>query len=158
LHLWPDARRTGREAVMAKFRTEEEFRRVFEHIFVLMNEHPEVGRTLRDARAPHRFQISDFDLEFNVTAADPSEESEGRYLRWCWGPPDWEPLISLQMASDVANRFFQGKENIALAVALGRVKLRGPLSRILELAPVTKPIHPVYRDWLKSEGHDHLLV
>jgi hypothetical protein len=143
---------------MAVFRSEEEFKSVFEHIFQLMNEHPEVGKTLRDARAPHRFEISDFGIEFNVTHADPADEVHGRYLRWCWGPPDWEPLISLKMASDVANRFFQGKESIALAVAMGRVKLRGPLSKILELAPVTRPIHPVYREWLQSEGHDHLLA
>jgi hypothetical protein len=143
---------------MAGFRDEDEFKRVFEHIFVLMNEHPEVGRTLRDAQAPHRFQITDFGLEFNVAAAAPEEEAAGRYLRWCWGPPDWEPMIGLQMTGDVANRFFQGKENIAIAVALGRVKLKGPLSRILELAPVTRPIYPVYREWLKSQGYDHLLA
>jgi hypothetical protein len=143
---------------MAGFRSEEEFKQVFEHIFELMNEHPEVGRTLRDAKAPHRFDISDFGLEFNVTYADPAEEAEGRYLRWCWGPPDWEPLITLKMSSEVANRYFQGKENIAIAVAMGRVKLKGPLSRILEMAPVTKPIHPVYRQWLKDQGNDHLLA
>jgi hypothetical protein len=144
---------------MAGFRSEDEFKQVFEHIFQLMNEHPEVGKTLRDAKAPHRFEISDFGLEFNVTHAELAEEAEGRYLRWCWGPPpDWEPLINLKMSSEVANRFFQGKENIAIAVAMGRVKLKGPLSRILELAPVTKPIHPVYRQWLKDEGNDHLLA
>lgn len=143
---------------MAGFRDEAEFKQIFEHIFELMNTHPEVGKTLRDARAPHRFEISDYGLEFNVTYADDSEEAQGRYLRWCWGPPDWEPLIGLKMASEVANRFFQGKENIALAVAMGRVKLRGPLSRILELAPVTKPIHPVYREWLRTNGYEHLVA
>jgi hypothetical protein len=143
---------------MPGFRSEDEFKQVFEQIFRLMNEHPVVGKTLRDARAPHRFDIADFGVEFNVTHADPAEEAEGRYLRWCWGPPDWEPLITLRMASEVANRFFQGKENIAIAVAMGRVKLRGPLSRILELAPVTRPIYPVYREWLKANGYDHLLA
>jgi hypothetical protein len=148
----------GQEGLEMAFRSEAEFKQVFEQIFQLMNEHPVVGRTLRDARAPHRFDISDFGLEFNVTYADPGEEANGRYLRWCWGPGDWEPLITLKMASEVANRYFQGKENIAIAVAMGRVKLRGPLSRILELAPVTKPIHPVYREWLKTQGLDHLLA
>jgi hypothetical protein len=143
---------------MPTFQSADEFRGIFEHIFVLMNAHPEVGRTLRDARAPHRFEISDYGLEFNVTHADPEDEAQGRFLRWCWGPPDWEPLITLRMASDVANRFFQGKENIALAIAMGRVRLKGPLSRILEMAPVTRPIYPVYRDWLKAQGYDHLLA
>ena len=143
---------------MAKFESEEEFKDVFEHIFQLMNEHPEVGRALRDAKAPHRFQITDYGLEFNVTYADEAEAAAGRYLRWCWGPPDWEPLITLKMSSEVANRFFQGKENIGLAIALGRVNLHGPLTRILQLAPVTKPIQAIYRDWLTSQGRAHLLA
>jgi hypothetical protein len=140
------------------FRSPEEFKRVFEQLFELMNEHPEVGRPLRDAQAPHRFDITDLGLDFNVVAAPPEDEAEGRYLRWTWEPPDWEPLITMSMTSEVANRFFQGKENVALAVVLGRVKLKGPMSTILELAPVTKPIHPVYREWLQANGFAHLLA
>ena len=143
-----------------KFRDADEFRTCFEQIFRLMNDHPEVGRPLRDLDAPNRFEISDLDLVFNVAAAPQTDEADGRLLRWMWGDEgrDWEPLISLKMASDVANRFFQGKENVALAVAMGRVKLRGPLSKILEMAPITKPIHGVYRTWLTDQGYDHLLA
>jgi hypothetical protein len=143
---------------MKGFNSSEEFKRVFERIFQLMNEHPEVGRALRDAHAPHRFEITDFGLEFNVNAADSAEERQGRYLRWVWGPPDWEPVITMKMSSETANRYFQGKENIALAIAMGRVKLKGPMSTILKLAPVTNPIHPVYRRWLEENGHEHLVV
>ena len=143
---------------MKGFRDREEFKKVFGHVFDLMNEHPEVGRPLRDAHAPHRFVISDLDLELNVTAAAKREEQEGRFLNWVWGPADWKPVITLQMTSDTANRFFQGKENVALAVALGRVKVSGPLGTILRLAPVTGAIHPVYRSWLESTGRKHLLA
>ena len=139
---------------MKGFRDPEEFKQVFEHIFALMNEHPEVGRPLRDAHAPHRFLITDLGLEFNVDAA----EEEGRLLRWVWGPAPWKPAITLKMSSETANRFFQGKENVALAVALGRVKLSGPLLTILRLAPVTTPIHPVYRRWLEESGRHHLVA
>ena len=139
------------------FRNVDEFRLVFERIFQLMNEHPEVGRALRDAHAPHRFDITDLGLEFNVTAADPDAERDGRFLRWVWGAAPWEPVITMEMASNTANRFFQGKENVVVAIALGRVKLRGPLTTILKLAPVTNPIHPVYRNWLKENGYYHLV-
>jgi hypothetical protein len=139
------------------FKSPDEFKRVFEHIFVLMNERPEVGRPLRDAHAPHLFDITDLGFQFNVTAADLAEERQGRFLRWVWGPAPWEPVVTMQMASNTANRFFQGKESIVLAIAFGRVKLRGPLSTILKLAPVTDPIHPVYRNWLKENGYYHLV-
>jgi hypothetical protein len=143
---------------MEGFKSAAEFRRIFERIFELMNETPEVGRALRDAHAPHRFLITDLDLEFNVDAAPDAEERKGRFLRWTWGKPDWKPVVTMKMASDVANRFFQGKENVALALAFGRVKLSGPPLTLLRLAPVTNPIHPVYRAWLKKSGHDHLLA
>jgi hypothetical protein len=144
---------------MAGFSGPDEFKRVFEQIFQLMNDHPKIGRALRDAKAPHRFEITDYDLVFTVTWAPPEEEAAGRFLRWGWESDGFsaEPLITMKMTSGVANRFFQGKENIALAIATGRVKLRGPLAKMLELAPVTRPVYPVYREWLANEGREHLL-
>ena len=87
-----------------------------------------------------------------------AEAAKGKFLRWTWGKADWEPVVTMRMASDVANRFFQGKESVPLALALGRVKLSGPPLTLLQLAPVTNPIHPVYRAWLKKSGLDHLLA
>ncbi len=144
---------------MPRFGSQDEFKTVFAQIFQLMNDHPKIGRTLRDAKAPHRFEITDMDLVFSVTYAPPEDEAAGRFLRWGWESDGFttEPVITMKMASHVANRFFQGKENIALAIASGRVKLRGPLSKILELAPVTRPVYPVYREWLANQGYDHLL-
>jgi len=143
---------------MNRFRDPQEFKQVFEHVFVLMNEHPEVGRPLRDAHAPHRFVFPDVGLEMNVTAAPDREEQSGRYLRWVWGPAEWTPAITLTMSSETANRFFQGKENVPLALALGRVKVSGPIGTILKLAPVTGAIHPAYRQWLEQTGRTHLLA
>jgi hypothetical protein len=143
---------------MRGFRDPQEFQQVFQHVFMLMNQHPEVGRTLRDAHAPHRFVFTDLGLELNVNAAPDSEEGNGRFLRWVWGPPDWKPIITLTMSSETAHRFFQGKENLPLALALGRVKVSGPIGTILRLAPVTGAIHPVYRRWLEESGHRDLLA
>jgi len=143
---------------MKGFKDAKEFKRVFEHIFKLMNDHPEVGRRLRDAHAPHKFVITDFDLEFNVTAAADAEEKKGKFLKWAWGKVDWEPVITMKMASETANKYFQGKENIVLAMAMGRARVSGPPSTLLRLAPVTTPVHPVYRKWLRDEGLEHLVA
>jgi hypothetical protein len=145
---------------MSRFRSEDEFKQTIEQIFTMMNDHDEVGPRLNRARAPHRFVFTDLDLVFNVTYTDDGEAAGGKYLRWTWDEEacDWEPVITLQMAADVANKYFQGRENIPMAVATGRIKLRGPLSRILELAPITRPVFAAYRDWLEDEGHDHLLL
>ncbi len=143
---------------MGGVRSEAEFRRAFERIFELRNETPAVGRTLRDAHAPHRFVITDLGLEFHVDGEPPEAERQGRFLRWRWGEAPWKPVVTMQMTSEVANRYFQGKENVAIALALGRVKIAGPPATLLKLAPVTKPIHPLYRKWLEESGHRHLLA
>lgn len=143
---------------MSVFKDEKEFKKIFEQIFKLMNEHEQVGRALYDARAPHRFVIKDYGLEFNVTFATEAQAAKGKFLKWAWGKVDWEPVITLEMASETANRYFQGKENIATAVLFGRLKVGGPMSTILRMAPVTGPIHPVYRKWLGDHGYSHLVV
>ena len=143
---------------MAGFASVDEFKTVFEQLFRLMNEHETVGKALYEAHAPHRFVLTDLDLEFNVTDVPEGEAGPGKYLRWQWGPASWAPLITLSMASDVANRFFQGKENVTMAVMMGKVKLSGPMSTIMKLAPAIAPIQPVYRRWLGDNGYDHLLA
>ncbi|RMF74624.1 MAG: hypothetical protein D6738_05835 [Acidobacteria bacterium] len=141
---------------MGGFRSGDEFVRVFDRLWTMIDEHPEVGPKLREARAPHRFSFTDLDLELNVTYS----EEPGHNLRWVWGREgcDWEPLISLAMTSEVANRYFQGKENVATAVLFGRIRLSGPMATILKLAPVLRPIEPLYREMLVREGLDHLLA
>jgi len=145
---------------MSGFESEDQFKRIIEQIFQLMNDHPEVGPKLNEARAPHRFDFTDLDLRFDVTYTEPEESAAGRHLKWTWNGEgcDWEALIFLKMPSDVANRYFQGKENIAMAVATGRIRVKGPLPKLLALGPITKPIHAVYREWLEDEGHDSLLA
>jgi len=141
---------------MSRFRSREEFIEVFDKLWELIDRHPEVGPRLREARAPHHFAFTDLDLDLDVTYS----EEPGRNLRWVWNGEgrDWEPMITLAMTSDVANRYFQGRENVLTAVTFGRIRLSGPMATILRLAPVLRPIEPLYREMLAREGRDHLLV
>ena len=61
------------------------------------------------------------------------------------------------MSSQTANRYFQGRENIAYAIARRRIKTGGDLKAALELIPVTKPIYERYRA-LVEEEYPHLKV
>ena len=134
------ARAARPEMTSMAFKNQQEFKKIFEHLFKLMSEHEQVGKALWEAKAPHRFDITDFGLQFNVTYASDKDAAKGKYLRWVWGACDWEPVIGMKMTSEVANRYFQGKENILLAVTFGRVKLSGPLTTLIKLAPATTPI------------------
>jgi hypothetical protein len=141
--------------VGAEFRSEEEFRAIIDRIFSMMDSDPEMGPKLRDADVPQRFEFADFDLVVNIRAAGDGEDGN---LHWEWSDDvDWEPRVKMTMSSETANKYFQGKENVAMALARRRIKSGGDVKAALSLIPITKPIYARYREYLERE-HPHLLV
>jgi hypothetical protein len=60
------------------------------------------------------------------------------------------------MDSDIANRYFQGKENVAMAIARRRIKTSGNVKKALALIPITKPVFGIYREMLERD-YPHLV-
>jgi hypothetical protein len=137
---------------VAPFRSAEEFREVLDRTFGLMSTDPEMGTKLREADTPQRFEFPDLDLVVNITSGD--EEN----LRWEWSDDvPWEPEVEMTMDSEVANRYFQGRENIAVALARRRIKSKGNTKKALALIPVTKPVFARYRAMVEQD-YPHLVV
>jgi hypothetical protein len=61
------------------------------------------------------------------------------------------------MSSEVANKYFQGKENVAIAIARRRIKSGGDVKAALQLIPITKPVFERYRDLVARE-YPHLAL
>ena len=119
----------------------------------MMDRDPDMGPKLRDADTPQRFEFTDFDAVVNIRAARPDEDGN---LHWEWSDDvDWEPKVRMSMSSETANRYFQGKENVPMAVARRRIKTGGDLKAALALIPITKPIFERYRAVVESE-YPHL--
>ena len=136
----------------AEFSSPKEFREVMDRIFSLMSEDPDMGPKLRDADVPQRFEFGDLDLVVNIRAG---RDDEGN-LHWEWSDDvDWEPRVQMKMTSEVANRYFQGKENIAIAIARRRIKTGGDVRAALALIPITKPVYARYREMVEDE-YPHL--
>ena len=70
---------------------------------------------------------------------------------------EWEPKVEMTMESDVANKYFQGKENVPLALARRRIRSAGDIKSALKLIPITKPVFEQYRAMIERE-YPHLLV
>jgi hypothetical protein len=138
-----------------QFDSSKEFREVMDKTFALMSDDPDMGPKLRDADVPQRFEFPDLDLVMNVRAAHDGEDGN---LHWEWSDDvDWEPKVKMEMSSEVANRYFQGKENVPMAVARRRIKTSGDLKAALALIPITKPIYAGYRAMLERE-YPHLVA
>jgi hypothetical protein len=141
--------------VAARFDSPAEFRAVIDRVFAMMDEDPEMGPQLRDADVPMRYEFEDLDLVANIRAA---REGERGNLHWEWSEDvDWEARVKMTMSSETANKYFQGKENVALAIARRRIKAGGDVKAALALIPVTKPVFPQYRAMIEAE-YPHLVV
>src|ERR687894_2365498 len=131
------------------FDSSKEFKTVIDRIFGMMDDDPEMGPKLRDADVPQRFEFSDVDLVVNIRAARPDEDGN---LHWEWSDDvDWEPKDKMAMSSETANKYFQGKENVAVAIARRRIKSGGDIKAALSLIPITKPVYARHREFLERE-------
>jgi hypothetical protein len=140
---------------MTEFASAAEFREVMDKAFGLMSSDPEMGPKLRDARVPQRFEFPDQDAVVNITYDESGGEQN---LRWEWSDDvDWEPKVEMTMTSEIANRYFQGKENVTLALAKRRIKSSGDIKAALKLIPITKPVFGLYREMIERD-YPHLVV
>lgn len=139
---------------MTVFKSVEEFREVMDRTFALMSDDPEIGPQLREADTPQRFEFTDLDLIVNIHAGGPEEPN----LAWQWSDEiSWEPKVKMAMSSDTANRYFQGKENVAIAIARRRIKAGGDVKAALAIIPLTKPLFARYRAMIAAD-YPHLEV
>ncbi len=139
---------------MNAFKSSEEFREVMDRTFSLMSDDPEIGPKLREADTPQRFEFTDLDMVVNIRSGRPEEPN----LAWEWSDEvSWEPKVKMAMSSEIANRYFQGKENMAIAIARRRIKTGGDVKAALAILPITKPLFSRYRAMIAAD-YPHLEV
>ena len=117
---------------------------------------------------------------FETAMADPALapklEATGLVLRMRCTEPDSALIIDLPghavhrgedgpdahatmtMSTETANAYWQGKVNLTFAMARGKVKVDGTVTKLLQLAPLSKKLFPVYVERLRADGRDDLVV
>ena len=115
-----------------QFQSPDEFKEVMDKTFALMNEDPDMGPKLRDADTAAAVRVRR-PRSRRATSASAREGEEGN-LHWKWSDAvDWEPRVRMTMSSETANRYFQGKENVAMAIARRKIKTGGDVKAALAL-------------------------
>ena len=138
---------------MADFASPDELKEVMDKTFAMMSEDEDMGPKLKAAETPQRFEFNDMDLVVNIRA---SREGEEGNLHWVWTDEiDWEPRVRMSMSSETANKYFQGKENVPIALTRRRIKAGGDVKAALALMPITKPVFERYRAMVEAD-YPHL--
>lgn len=123
---------------MAYFDSEAEVYEYMGGIFRTAAEHPEAGPKLKAAGVTLQLHYSSPDTTLTVKFDDPMEVIEGA--------TDVMPDVQLFMAADLADKYWRGEYNLAVGLAKGQVKAKGPVNKILKLVPLTKPLFPIYQE------------
>jgi putative sterol carrier protein len=74
------------------------------------------------------------------------------------GETDVVPNMTLSLSSETANKFWQGKVSIPMAVARGQIKVSGQLPKLLALLPSAKKLYAQYVERLRTDGRDDLIA
>jgi len=100
-------------------------------------EHPETGTVFANADFVLQLNYTDPASSITLRMRDPVEVVEGG------NDPDAD--VTLTMPADIADRYWRGEYNMAIGISRGTVVARGPLERVIDLVPATRPLFPVYR-------------
>jgi putative sterol carrier protein len=122
---------------MGYFKDADEVYEYIGGVFRKAGEDPEVGPKLRAANITMQLHYSDPDASLLVRFAEPYEVIDGG--------EDESADVKMSMPADIAHRYWRGEYNFAVGLAKGQVKAKGPISKILKLVPVTKPLFPLYK-------------
>lgn len=129
---------------MAYFENTDEVYKYLGGVFRVADKTPGVGDKLRGGDLVLRLDYTSPQATITVVLKAPS-------IQVIEGESDLSPDVRMSMAADDGNKFWRGEYNIAVGLAKGQVKAKGPVSKILKLIPIAKPVFPLYKDLVSEK-------
>jgi hypothetical protein len=129
------------------FSSADELREVLTQLLTEIETDSDLARQLAAAHVSYRYVFSDLGLTLNVASSEEDEPG----IRWSFDDdPGFEPKVTLEMDSAIANRYLQGRENLAIALARGRIRCSCEARAALSLLPMSRQLSACYRQVLEQ--------
>ena len=129
---------------MSFFANAEEVYKYVGGVFRGAGENPEVGPKMAAADIVLQIYYSDPDSTLTVRFKEPKLIVED-------GGDDPSADVKLFMPADIADKYWRGEYNLAVGLAKGQVKAKGPVNKILKLVPLTRPMFPMYKELVSEK-------
>ena len=110
-----------------------------------------IEETLQGAQMILRFNLKDPDLSVVI---DATEDPIGVYIN----DPARKPSADFTLKADVANKFWNGKVNLALALTKKDIVARGPIPKILKLVKILGTMYGFYKLYITKIGRTDLVI
>ncbi len=126
------------EQGMAVFCDTQNLHEVMVELWQQIIDDPKTAEKLKKSKLVVRFTYNDPDGVITI------DGSNGEDLIILAGPSGKAADVEFMMKSDVAHKFWLGKEPIVVSMMQGRVKSKGPVNKALALLPAIKPAFDIY--------------
>lgn len=148
----------ARGTVMGKYyKSTDEMYKILGALFERVKNDAEVGKKLQAAKIAVRFRYKDPEGAATIDAKTPPAEGAG-FFEYNLGAADAPVDVELINSADFAHRFWHGKENAVVAIALGKMKAKGDINKALALLPVIKPVFRMFPKVLQEMGRNDLVL
>jgi putative sterol carrier protein len=126
---------------MPAYSSKDQAAAVFSRLFEIMLEDPGFGAVVRERSLSVRFVHTKPDFELFV-------DGDGVRVD---GPPA-SAAITIKMSCDTADALWTGRLLMPVAVATGRIRIRGSVATVIEFVPQLQPAFDRYPELAAAAG------
>ena len=134
---------------MTAFTTATEAETYLSSVFQAGFDDPTISQALVKSGVVLRMNLSEPDTVITADLVD-----QKIYI----GETGPEANMTLTLSAETANKFWQGKVSVPLAVARGHIKFEGAMPKLIGLLPSAKTLNSTYVERLKADGRADLLA
>ncbi len=131
------------------FKDADEVRRYIGGVFQAGFDDPEVGPKMVATGIVVKFEFSEPETDLVIDMGK-QEIGDGTGMA--------APSATMKMSADLGSAYWQGKVNLPLSMARGKIKVDGNVASLLKLAPLGKKLFPKYVAALQADGRQDLVV
>ena len=131
------------------FKDADEVRHYIGSVFQAGFDDPEIGPKMQATGIVVKFAFTDPETDLVI---DMGKQEIGPGVGMA------EPTAVMRMTAELGSAYWQGKVNLPLSMARGKIKVDGNVASLLKLAPLGKKLFPKYVETLRAEGREDLVV
>jgi len=126
---------------MSVFKDKEMAKELFGDLWTKMIKETEFGEKLKKSGISILFVVKDPDIVMYVDENGPLFDNEAKAK---------VPVVTMQMDGDTVHKYWLKKVNIPKALAMRKIKAKGPVSKVLQILPLLKPGQELYPEYCKK--------
>jgi 2-oxoisovalerate dehydrogenase E1 component len=139
------------------FKSRDEFVTVMTALFEKLKSDPKVGPAVAKDKIVVRFEYRNPDASVTINAKEKPANPKD-YISYAWDDKCTPTDVVMSNSADYCLRFWQGKENPVISIAMGKLKATGNVAKALSLLPAIKPAYKMFPEILKEMGRKDLII